>query len=99
MNEEVPSTPEAQGYSKLVGRPRKRQSDGFSSSRAAYGNISPPVDSFNVIYLSFVLGGMGFLLPYNRYEKCRSIVPPYITTFLALSWPWTTLKCDTTPPQ
>ncbi|CAG9770893.1 unnamed protein product [Ceutorhynchus assimilis] len=65
MVEEV--TQDAHGYAKLVGRPRKRQSDGFSSSRAAYGNISPPVDSFNVIYLSFVLGGMGFLLPYNSF--------------------------------
>ncbi|XP_066250775.1 equilibrative nucleoside transporter 4 isoform X1 [Euwallacea similis] len=58
---------DAHGYSKLVGRTRKRQSDGFSNARAAYGNISPPVDSFNVIYLSFVLGGMGFLLPYNSF--------------------------------
>jgi len=61
------TTQDAHGYSKLVGRARKRQSDGFSNARAAYGNISPPVDSFNVIYLSFVLGGMGFLLPYNRF--------------------------------
>ncbi|XP_076271622.1 equilibrative nucleoside transporter 3 isoform X2 [Rhynchophorus ferrugineus] len=58
---------DAHGYSKLVGRPRKRASDGFSSARATFGNISPPIDSFNVIYLSFVLGGMGFLLPYNSF--------------------------------
>ncbi|XP_030757329.1 equilibrative nucleoside transporter 4 [Sitophilus oryzae] len=56
---------DAHGYSKL--RAKKRSSDGFSNARATFGNISPPVDSFNVIYLSFVLGGMGFLLPYNSF--------------------------------
>ncbi|KAL1517052.1 hypothetical protein ABEB36_000867 [Hypothenemus hampei] len=61
-------TQDARGYSKLVGRGKNmKQSDGFSSSRAAYGNISPPADSFNVVYMSFILGGIGFLLPYNSF--------------------------------
>ncbi|ERL86024.1 hypothetical protein D910_03438 [Dendroctonus ponderosae] len=65
MVEEV--TQDAHGYSKLVGRERKRQSDGFSSSRAAFGNISPPLDAYNIIYVAFVFGGIGFLLPYNSF--------------------------------
>lgn len=61
-------TNDAHGYSKL-GKARRRNdchnSNGFT-------NISPPIDSYNAVYLSFVLGGAGFLLPYNRY---RSVNP------------------------
>lgn len=56
---------DASGYSKL-GK-KKRESDfharnGFSNNL----NLSPPADVYNLVYLSFVLGGAGFLFPYNR---------------------------------
>lgn len=31
-----------------------------------FNHISPPVDKYNGIYLSLVMAGIGFLLPYNR---------------------------------
>ncbi|GJQ84212.1 putative nucleoside transmembrane transporter [Trypoxylus dichotomus] len=56
---------DASGYSKL-GK-NKRDSDfhlriGFSNV-----NLSPPTDVYNLVYLSFVLGGAGFLFPYNSF--------------------------------
>lgn len=54
---------ESAAYSKL-GKRRKRDSD--FHMRNGFANISPPSDSYNVVYLSFVLGGAGFLFPYNR---------------------------------
>lgn len=36
-----------------------RMSNGFN-------HLSPPIDKYNGIYLSLVLAGVGFLLPYNR---------------------------------
>lgn len=32
-----------------------------------YSHLSPPVDKYNVIYMSFLLAGVGFLLPYNSF--------------------------------
>ncbi|KAI5720740.1 hypothetical protein M8J77_011137 [Diaphorina citri] len=32
-----------------------------------YSHLSPPVDKYNVIYLSLLLAGVGFLLPYNSF--------------------------------
>lgn len=32
-----------------------------------FRHLSPPVDKFNTIYLSMVLAGVGFLLPYNSF--------------------------------
>ncbi|XP_039284355.1 equilibrative nucleoside transporter 4 [Nilaparvata lugens] len=32
-----------------------------------FRHLSPPVDKFNAIYLSLVLAGVGFLLPYNSF--------------------------------
>ncbi|XP_065204229.1 equilibrative nucleoside transporter 4 isoform X2 [Planococcus citri] len=32
-----------------------------------FNHISPPVDKYNGIYLSLVLAGIGFLLPYNSF--------------------------------
>ncbi|KAL2714416.1 equilibrative nucleoside transporter 4 [Vespula squamosa] len=37
-----------------------KSSDGFT-------HLSPPVDKFNCIYLALILGGIGFLLPYNSF--------------------------------
>lgn len=70
----------ARGYAKLSNKSRKRNENSGGTSRAApvtasdrrssnggpFSNLSPPVDTYNAIYLSFVLGGAGFLLPYNR---------------------------------
>ncbi|XP_044269593.1 equilibrative nucleoside transporter 4 [Tribolium madens] len=54
---------DAHGYSKL-GKSRRRND--FHNSNG-FANISPPIDSYNAVYLSFVLGGAGFLLPYNSF--------------------------------
>ncbi|XP_026685754.1 equilibrative nucleoside transporter 4-like [Diaphorina citri] len=32
-----------------------------------YSHLSPPVDKYNFIYLSLLLAGVGFLLPYNSF--------------------------------
>ena len=34
-------------------------------------HLSPPTDKYNKIYLSLVLSGVGFLLPYNRYKQSQ----------------------------
>ncbi|CAH1372668.1 equilibrative nucleoside transporter 4 isoform X1 [Tenebrio molitor] len=54
---------DAHGYAKL-GKSRRRND--FHNSNG-FTNISPPTDSYNAVYLSFVLGGAGFLLPYNSF--------------------------------
>lgn len=56
---------DARGYAKL-GKSRRDNSD--YHTRAAFTNLSPPLDAYNAVYLAFVLGGAGFLLPYNRYD-------------------------------
>lgn len=57
-----------QGYAKLS---RNRKSRGRKSSEMhthnPINNMIPPVDSYNAVYLSFILGGAGFLLPYNSF--------------------------------
>lgn len=60
MEENTDSTT---AYAKL-GKRRKRESD--FNGRNGFTNLSPPTDAYNVVYLSFVLGGAGFLFPYNR---------------------------------
>lgn len=55
---------DASGYSKL-GK-NKRGSDFHGRNGFANLNLSPPADVYNLVYLSFVLGGAGFLFPYNR---------------------------------
>lgn len=57
-------TSDAHGYSKL-GKSSRRDND--ISVRNGFSNLLPPADTYNVVYLSFVLGGAGFLFPYNRY--------------------------------
>lgn len=54
---------DAHGYSKL-GKTRR---DNDYHVRNGLANLIPPADLYNVVYLSFVLGGAGFLFPYNRY--------------------------------
>ncbi|KAJ8961036.1 hypothetical protein NQ317_001896 [Molorchus minor] len=53
---------DAHGYAKL-GRSRRDNSD--YHTRGVFTNLSPPIDAYNAVYLAFVLGGAGFLLPYN----------------------------------
>lgn len=55
------TTNDAHGYEKLG---KQRRANDFHNN--GFTNISPPIDSYNAVYLSFVLGGAGFLLPYNR---------------------------------
>lgn len=55
---------DARGYAKL--EKSRRRNDYHCTN--CFTNISPPIDSYNAVYLSFVLGGAGFLLPYNRYQ-------------------------------
>lgn len=50
-------------YTKL-GKHKRRKSDFHASN--GFSNLSPPKDSYNAIYAAFILGGAGFLLPYNR---------------------------------
>lgn len=52
-------------YSKL-GKSSTRENDVHIHDRNAFSNLSPPEDTYNVVFLSFVLGGAGFLFPYNR---------------------------------
>lgn len=54
---------DAHGYLKL-GKSRKRNDFNLTHE---FSNLPPPVDKFNFVYLSFILAGIGFLLPYNRY--------------------------------
>ncbi|KAG5885213.1 hypothetical protein JTB14_012236 [Gonioctena quinquepunctata] len=56
-------TNDGHGYAKL-GKSR-REND--YHTRAAFTNLSPPLDAYNAVYLAFVLGGAGFLLPYNSF--------------------------------
>lgn len=55
----------ARGYAKLG---KKRREESEYHTRGAFTNLSPPLDAYNAVYLAFVLGGAGFLLPYNRYS-------------------------------
>lgn len=50
-------------YAKLV-RHKRRHSDLRENS--AFSNILPPKDEYNAIYIAFIVGGAGFLFPYNR---------------------------------
>lgn len=54
---------DAHGYAKL-GKSSRREDD--INARSGFSNLLPPADTYNVVYLSFVLGGAGFLFPYNR---------------------------------
>lgn len=52
----------SRGYVQL-GKARGMNEFKFSKG---FTNLSPPVDKCNLIYMSLILGGIGFLLPYNR---------------------------------
>lgn len=54
-------------YVQLKTHRRKHNNSGQNCFRDA--NITPPVDKHNGIYFALVLAGVGFLLPYNRYEN------------------------------
>ncbi|CAH0546407.1 unnamed protein product [Brassicogethes aeneus] len=54
---------DAHGYAKLV-KPRRQKE---YNNRTTFTNLSPPVDAYNAVYLAFVMGGAGFLLPYNSF--------------------------------
>ncbi|XP_022904129.1 equilibrative nucleoside transporter 4 [Onthophagus taurus] len=56
---------DAAGYSKL-GK-CKRENDFHVKNGFTSMNLSPPTDTYNMVYLSFVLGGAGFLFPYNSF--------------------------------
>lgn len=56
-------------YAQLKSRKRE---DSFHV-RNGFTNLSPPIDTYNTVYLSFVLGGAGFLFPYNRYVLINTI--------------------------
>ncbi|XP_017773860.1 PREDICTED: equilibrative nucleoside transporter 4 [Nicrophorus vespilloides] len=64
---------EEAGYYRLKKKKRTEHSPENSSSQMNnisnfhMSNISPPKDNYNIIYLSFVLGGAGFLFPYNSF--------------------------------
>ncbi|XP_066603367.1 equilibrative nucleoside transporter 4 isoform X2 [Prorops nasuta] len=53
----------SRGYVQL-GKARGMNEFKFSNGLA---HLSPPVDKFNFIYLALILGGIGFLLPYNSF--------------------------------
>lgn len=53
---------DAHGYLKLG---KSRPGNDFHMSNG-FSNLPPPVDKFNFVYFSFILAGIGFLLPYNR---------------------------------
>ncbi|KAF5278954.1 hypothetical protein FQA39_LY05632 [Lamprigera yunnana] len=56
---------ETSRYTKL-GKQKRRKSD-FHASNNGFSNLSPPHDTYNAIYAAFILGGAGFLLPYNSF--------------------------------
>ncbi|XP_056633979.1 equilibrative nucleoside transporter 4 isoform X1 [Diorhabda sublineata] len=60
MAEESLDGPE---YEKLG---KNRRHEGFSRAEVL-NELSPPVDKYNLVYLSFMSGGIGFLLPYNSF--------------------------------
>lgn len=52
----------SRGYVQL-GKARGMNEFKFSNG---FTHLSPPVDKYNFIYMALILGGIGFLLPYNR---------------------------------
>lgn len=52
----------SRGYVQL-GKARGINDFNFSKG---FKHLSPPIDNYNCIYLALMLGGVGFLLPYNR---------------------------------
>lgn len=57
---------------------KTRKRDDSFHIRNGFTNLSPPIDTYNTVYLSFILGGAGFLFPYNRYVPYSL----YYTTYL-----------------
>ncbi|XP_032664647.1 equilibrative nucleoside transporter 4 [Odontomachus brunneus] len=53
----------SRGYVQL-GKARGVNDFNFSKG---FKHLSPPVDNYNCIYLALMLGGVGFLLPYNSF--------------------------------
>lgn len=60
---------DAHGYLKLG---KTRPTNDFHMTNG-FSNLPPPVDKFNFVYFSFILAGIGFLLPYNRYLMHRRV--------------------------
>ncbi|GLV40804.1 Equilibrative nucleoside transporter 3 [Carabus blaptoides fortunei] len=54
---------DAHGYLKLG---KTRPTNDFHMTNG-FSNLPPPVDKFNFVYFSFILAGIGFLLPYNSF--------------------------------
>lgn len=54
----------SRGYVQLG---KARRMNEFKFNENGFARLSPPVDKYNLIYLSLILAGAGFLLPYNRY--------------------------------
>ncbi|XP_014215707.1 equilibrative nucleoside transporter 4 isoform X2 [Copidosoma floridanum] len=54
----------SRGYVQLG---KARRMNEFKFNENGIARISPPVDRWNLIYLSLVLAGIGFLLPYNSF--------------------------------
>ncbi|KYN01108.1 PREDICTED: equilibrative nucleoside transporter 4 [Cyphomyrmex costatus] len=53
----------SRGYVQL-GKARGMNEFKFSNG---FSHLSPPVDKYNFIYMALILGGIGFLLPYNSF--------------------------------
>ncbi|XP_012270453.1 equilibrative nucleoside transporter 4 [Orussus abietinus] len=53
----------SRGYVQL-GKARRKMEFNFLNGRT---HLTPPVDKYNFIYLSLILAGVGFLLPYNSF--------------------------------
>ncbi|XP_058792732.1 equilibrative nucleoside transporter 4 [Phymastichus coffea] len=54
----------SRGYVQLG---KARRMNEFKYSENGFARIAPPVDRWNLVYLSLVLAGAGFLLPYNSF--------------------------------
>ncbi|OXU25295.1 hypothetical protein TSAR_006457 [Trichomalopsis sarcophagae] len=54
----------SRGYVQLG---KARRMNEFKFNENGFARLSPPVDKYNLIYLSLILAGAGFLLPYNSF--------------------------------
>lgn len=59
----------SRGYVQL-GKARGMNEFKFSNG---FTHLSPPVDKCNFIYSALMLGGIGFLLPYNRSRRNQTL--------------------------
>ena len=61
----------SRGYVQLG---KARRMNEFKFSENGFARLSPPVDRWNIIFMSLMLAGAGFLLPYNRFVYCIPII-------------------------